>query len=99
MPVGARPGGGAPEAVVQRQLLAVLGVADVRRERQATGVVGDHGGQGLVDHVLQAGAVALDADRRRIGLRGLGPHGRQARHRARGAPHHSPAHSCLPGMF
>ncbi len=100
--VGALGARRAPEAVVQLQLLAVLGVADVWGQRQAPGVVRHHRRQHLIDRVLQAGAVAIDADRDGVGLGRLGPQdprGRKAQHGRSRAPDDIAAHINLPGLF
>ena len=58
-----RPSRGLPEPVAEVDALIVLGVLDVGGKRQALGIVRDHGGQILVDQVLETRAVAVQRNR------------------------------------
>ena len=62
VPVVADALGGLPEAVAHRQRLAVLGELHVGRERQHLGIVRDQRLQVLVDHALEARAIAVERD-------------------------------------
>jgi hypothetical protein len=62
MPVVADSLGGLPETVADLERLVVFGVANVLGEGQALGVVRHHGGEILVDQILQARAVAVEGD-------------------------------------
>jgi hypothetical protein len=52
-----------PEAVTNLEHLVVLAVLDVLGQRQLRGIVGDHGGQVLIDDALEARAIAVERDR------------------------------------
>ena len=50
--------GGLPQAIIQTQGLAVLGVADPIAQRQTAGIVRRHGGKDLIGQIVQTGALA-----------------------------------------
>ena len=49
-----------PETVANLQNLIVLRIGDVFGKRQAPGIMSDHGGHVLLNHILQACAIAVE---------------------------------------